>query len=71
MLGNALYAQEHIFQRGPERWTHKWTHVTPGWHPVSFDSLCIFAVGALLTVADLGLFCGLVFAHVRHMKVCL
>jgi hypothetical protein len=29
-------AQEHIFQHGPERWTHKWTHVKPGWHPVFF-----------------------------------
>jgi hypothetical protein len=33
------------------RWTHKWTPVKPGWHPVFFRLACIFAMAVSPTVA--------------------
>ena|ERR1022692_1508712 len=41
------------YEHGPESWTHKWTHVKPGWHPVFFSSRFAFlAVAGLSTIAD-------------------
>jgi hypothetical protein len=33
------------YEHGPESWTHKWTHVKPGWHPVFFRLTSQFGGG--------------------------
>jgi len=42
------------YEHGPESWTHKWTHVKPGWHPVFFRLTSHFGGGSLAN------YCGLV-----------
>jgi len=43
-----------ISSAGPESWTHKWTHVKPGWHPVLFRLTLRFGAGSPAN------YCGLV-----------
>jgi hypothetical protein len=42
------------YEHGPESWTHKWTHVKPGWHPVLFRLASHFGGRSLAN------YCGLV-----------
>ena len=42
------------YEHGPESWTHKWTHVKPGWHPVFFRLASHFGGDSLAN------YCGLV-----------
>ena len=45
------------YEHGPESWTHKWTHVKPGWHPVFFRLASHF--GGDSQLLRTGLFCAL------------
>jgi hypothetical protein len=42
------------YEHGPESWTHKWTHVKPGWHPVFSRLASHFGGGNLAN------YCGLI-----------
>ena len=41
------------YEHGPESWTHKWTHVKPGWHPVLFRLALHFGGGSLVNCCGL------------------
>src|ERR1700736_2711598 len=47
------------YEHGPESWTHKWTHVKPGWHPVFFRLASHFGGGSLVNCCGLASSCAL------------